>query len=127
MRPATRPAHKSNKAVRMNGCLAKMRIAPRTGRDRTATPRRRCDLDWRSCTACHRTFGVIGYFRERERWKSRGFITKTIPEGMATPKKRGGAMPPLGGAPSSAVDLQAVSAYVWAIAHSAAHWSCDAQ
>jgi len=55
-------------------------------------------------------FRVIGYFRERERWKSRGFITKTIPEGMATPKKRGGAMPPLGGAPSSAVDLQAVSA-----------------
>jgi hypothetical protein len=43
--------------------------------------------------------------------------TKTISEGVATPKKHLGAMPPLGGSPLSAADLKAVSAYVWAIGH----------
>jgi glucose/arabinose dehydrogenase/mono/diheme cytochrome c family protein len=44
-------------------------------------------------------------------------ISKTIAEGVATPKKHLGAMPPMGGSPLSPADLKAVSAYVWAIGH----------
>ena len=44
-------------------------------------------------------------------------LTKTISEGVATPKKHLGAMPPMGGSPLSAADLKAVSAYVWSIGH----------
>jgi glucose/arabinose dehydrogenase/cytochrome c5 len=46
-------------------------------------------------------------------------ITKTISQGVPHPKTHLGAMPPLGGSPLSAADLQAVSAYVWAVGHSA--------
>jgi hypothetical protein len=38
-------------------------------------------------------------------------------EGAATPKQHMGAMPPMGGSTLSASDLQAVSAYDWAIDH----------
>jgi glucose/arabinose dehydrogenase/mono/diheme cytochrome c family protein len=48
-------------------------------------------------------------------------ITKTISDGVATPKQHGGAMPPMGGAPLSAADLRAVSAYVWAVGHPVQH------
>jgi glucose/arabinose dehydrogenase/mono/diheme cytochrome c family protein len=44
-------------------------------------------------------------------------ISKTIAEGVATPKKHLGAMPPLGGSSLSATDLKAVSAYVWSLGH----------
>ena len=44
-------------------------------------------------------------------------ITKTVTEGVATPKQDGGAMPPMGGSPLTPADLQAVSAYVWALGH----------
>jgi len=44
-------------------------------------------------------------------------LTKTISQGVATPKKHLGAMPPLGGSPLSPADLKAVSAYVWSIGH----------
>lgn len=44
-------------------------------------------------------------------------LTKTISEGVPTPKSHLGAMPPMGGSPLSSADLKAVSAYVWAIGH----------
>jgi mono/diheme cytochrome c family protein len=44
-------------------------------------------------------------------------LTKTISEGVPTPKTHLGAMPPMGGSPLSAADLKAVSAYVWSIGH----------
>lgn len=44
-------------------------------------------------------------------------ISKTIAQGVAAPKQHLGAMPPMGGSPLSASDLQAVSAYVWAVGH----------
>jgi glucose/arabinose dehydrogenase/cytochrome c5 len=44
-------------------------------------------------------------------------ITKTIAQGVPTPKQHQGGMPPLGGSPLSADDLKAVSAYVWALGH----------
>jgi glucose/arabinose dehydrogenase/mono/diheme cytochrome c family protein len=47
-------------------------------------------------------------------------ISKTITEGVATPKQHLGAMPPMGGSPLSTSDLQAVSAYVWALGHKTA-------
>jgi hypothetical protein len=44
-------------------------------------------------------------------------ISKTISDGVATPKQHLGATPLMGGSPLSASDLQAVSAYVWALGH----------
>ncbi len=44
-------------------------------------------------------------------------LTKTVTAGVPTPKKHTGAMPPLGGSALSPADVQAVTAYVWAIGH----------
>jgi glucose/arabinose dehydrogenase len=44
-------------------------------------------------------------------------IKGTIAKGVAAPKQSIGAMPPLGAAPLSPADLDAVSAYIWAISH----------
>jgi glucose/arabinose dehydrogenase/mono/diheme cytochrome c family protein len=44
-------------------------------------------------------------------------LTKTITTGVMTPKQTPGAMPPLGGAPLSPSDVQAVASYVWAVGH----------
>lgn len=47
-------------------------------------------------------------------------ITKVIIEGVATPKRHPVAMPPLGGVSLTDADVDAVAAYVWALAHSKA-------
>ncbi|HEY0181045.1 MAG TPA: PQQ-dependent sugar dehydrogenase [Dokdonella sp.] len=44
-------------------------------------------------------------------------IAQTITQGVAQPKQTSGAMPPKGGAPLSASDVDAVAAYVWAVGH----------
>ena len=44
-------------------------------------------------------------------------IEATIEKGVPHPKKYQGVMPPLGGAPLSKRELDAVSAYVWSIGH----------
>jgi glucose/arabinose dehydrogenase/cytochrome c553 len=44
-------------------------------------------------------------------------IRETIEKGVPEPKQYEGVMPPLGGAPLSKKDLDAVAAYVWAIDH----------
>jgi mono/diheme cytochrome c family protein len=44
-------------------------------------------------------------------------LAATITKGVPKPKQSIGAMPPLGGAPLSPSDVQAVSAYVWALGH----------
>jgi glucose/arabinose dehydrogenase len=44
-------------------------------------------------------------------------IRETIEKGVPTPKQYEGVMPPLGGAPLSKKDLDAVAAYVWSIGH----------
>jgi len=44
-------------------------------------------------------------------------LTKSIFEGVLTPKRHFGAMPPMGGSPLSEADLKAVTAYVWSIGH----------
>ncbi len=48
-------------------------------------------------------------------------LTKTISEGVMTPKQHSGAMPPLGGSSLSAADLKAVAAYVWSVGHQPPH------
>lgn len=45
-------------------------------------------------------------------------IAKVVKDGVAKPKQSTGAMPPMGGAPLTAADIQAVAAYVWALQHS---------
>jgi len=44
-------------------------------------------------------------------------ITRTITDGVASPKAYRSAMPPLGGAQLSPSDVAAVAAYVWALGH----------
>lgn len=45
-------------------------------------------------------------------------IKRTIVEGVTKPKQYPGVMPPKGGAPLSDADVDALSAYVWALGHS---------
>jgi mono/diheme cytochrome c family protein len=44
-------------------------------------------------------------------------LEATIKNGVAEPKAHPGAMPPMGGVTLSQADLDAVSAYVWALGH----------
>jgi mono/diheme cytochrome c family protein len=44
-------------------------------------------------------------------------LTKTILEGVETPKEHAGAMPPKGGVELTDDQVKAVAAYVWAIGH----------
>jgi mono/diheme cytochrome c family protein len=44
-------------------------------------------------------------------------ITRIITDGVASPKKYRGVMPPMGGAQLSQSDVAAVAAYVWALGH----------
>ena len=44
-------------------------------------------------------------------------LETTIRNGVAEPKAHPGAMPPMGGVTLSQADLDAVSAYVWALGH----------
>jgi mono/diheme cytochrome c family protein len=48
-------------------------------------------------------------------------ITRTIADGVAEPKRYRSPMPPMGGAELSQQDLDAVTAYVWALGHRGAH------
>jgi mono/diheme cytochrome c family protein len=77
------------------------------------------------CSGCHGSDGKgspVGADLTSGTWLwsdgSLAGIQKSIADGIPTPKKHGGAMPPMGGVPLSAADLQAVSAYVWALGHS---------
>jgi mono/diheme cytochrome c family protein len=44
-------------------------------------------------------------------------LRKTIANGVPSPKKYQGQMPPLGGAELTTADVSAVTAYVWAVGH----------
>ena len=48
-------------------------------------------------------------------------IRETIEKGVPKPKQYEGVMPPLGGAPLSKQDVDAVAAYVWAVGHTRGH------
>jgi glucose/arabinose dehydrogenase/mono/diheme cytochrome c family protein len=81
-----------------------------------------------TCAGCHGSDGKgsgVGADLTAGKWLwgdgSLASISKTIAEGVPTPKQHMGAMPPMGGSTLSASDLQAVSAYVWAIGHSTQH------
>jgi len=81
-----------------------------------------------ACAGCHGSDGKgsgVGADLTADHWLwgdgSLASLSKTIAEGVATPKQHMGAMPPMGGSTLSASDLQAVSAYVWAIGHPAQH------
>jgi mono/diheme cytochrome c family protein len=81
-----------------------------------------------TCAGCHGSDGKgsgVGADLTAGQWLwsdgSLASLSKTIAEGVPTPKQHMGAMPPLGGSTLSASDLQAVSAYVWAIGHPSQH------
>ncbi len=44
-------------------------------------------------------------------------IARVVTRGVSQPKQSTGVMPPLGGAPLTPVDVQAVSAYIWSLNH----------
>jgi mono/diheme cytochrome c family protein len=77
-----------------------------------------------TCAGCHGSDGrgsPVGANLTAGTWLwsdgSLAGITKTITDGVPTPKQHGGAMPPMGGSPLSPGDLKAVSAYAWAVGH----------
>ncbi len=80
-----------------------------------------------TCSGCHASDGkgsVVGADLTSGLLWSDGSvdgIARTITQGVATPKRTFGAMPPLGGAKLSAADVTAVAAYVWAIGQPGAH------
>ena len=75
-----------------------------------------CRLSWIGCSR-----QSLGADLTRGTWLwgdgSLPALTKTIAEGVMSPKEHSGVMPPMGGASLSPADLNAVSAYVWAIGH----------
>jgi len=77
-----------------------------------------------TCSGCHGADGrgsSVGPGLVTSHWLwgdgSVASIAKVVKEGVANPKQSTGAMPPLGGAALSDADVQAVSAYVWALNH----------
>jgi glucose/arabinose dehydrogenase len=77
-----------------------------------------------NCTGCHGSDGggtQIGANLTDATWLwsdgSVAGIKETVTKGVATAKQAIGAMPPLGAAPLTPADVDAVSAYVWAISH----------
>jgi glucose/arabinose dehydrogenase/mono/diheme cytochrome c family protein len=81
-----------------------------------------------TCAGCHGSDGSgspVGADLVSSPWLwsdgSLAGITKTIVQGVATPKKAGGVMPPMGGTPLKPAELQAVAAYVYAISRQKTH------
>jgi glucose/arabinose dehydrogenase len=77
-----------------------------------------------ACTGCHGSDGkgsAIGADLTAGTWLwsdgSVAGLSKTISEGVAKPKRHGGAMPPMGGTPLKPDELKAVSVYVWGLGH----------
>jgi glucose/arabinose dehydrogenase/mono/diheme cytochrome c family protein len=77
-----------------------------------------------TCAGCHGSDGgggPIGADLTAGTWiwgdGSLESIKKTIVVGVAKPKEHPGAMPPMGGVDLTTAQLDAVSAYVWAIGH----------
>lgn len=78
-----------------------------------------------TCAGCHGTGGIgtpVGPNLTTGKWLwgdgSLASLTSTIANGVAEPKQHPGAMPPMGGVELSKDQLDAVSAYVWALGHS---------
>ncbi|MBV8574568.1 MAG: c-type cytochrome, partial [Acetobacteraceae bacterium] len=79
------------------------------------------------CTGCHGVDGSgspLGPALTANKWQwsdgSVAGIAKTITAGVAQPKAYRGAMPPFGGAQLTQQQVEALSAYVWALSHRAA-------
>jgi len=77
-----------------------------------------------NCLGCHGSDGkgtMVGPNLTDTTWLwSKGDVAGikgTIVKGVTTPKASIGGMPPMGGAPLTPDDVDAVAAYVWAIAH----------
>lgn len=84
------------------------------------------DIAGATCAGCHGADGIgtpVGAVLNggKPLWHdgSLAAITKIIQDGVAEPKQHPGAMPPTGGVELSGEHLKAVSAYVWAIGHTA--------
>ncbi|HEY1724861.1 MAG TPA: PQQ-dependent sugar dehydrogenase [Steroidobacteraceae bacterium] len=81
-----------------------------------------------TCGGCHSSDGkgsMVGADLSTGQWLwsdgSVGGIANTIMQGVPHAKRTLGSMPPLGGAPLAAADVQAVAAYVWALGHAQGH------
>ena len=77
-----------------------------------------------ACTGCHGAGGKgtpIGPDLTDAKWLwsdgSYPGIAKTITEGVMQPKEYRSPMPPMGGAQLTSDQVQALSAYVWALSH----------
>jgi mono/diheme cytochrome c family protein len=79
-----------------------------------------------ACVGCHGAQGKggpLGPNLTDRQWLwgdgSVASIKSIIRSGVATPKQYRGAMPPMGGAPLTEEQLEAVAAYLWSISQSA--------
>lgn len=79
-----------------------------------------------TCAGCHGAGGIgtpVGPNLTSGKWLwgdgSVASLHDAIANGVETPKQHPGAMPPMGGVELSKKDLEAVTAYVWAIGHQA--------
>jgi glucose/arabinose dehydrogenase/mono/diheme cytochrome c family protein len=77
-----------------------------------------------TCSGCHGADGIgtpVGPDLTTGKWLwgdgSLASLHDTIEKGVPEPKEHGGAMPPMGGVTLSKAELDAVSAYVWALGH----------
>ncbi len=77
-----------------------------------------------ACEGCHGSDAAgtpLGPNLTDDKWLwgdgSLASITKTIQDGVPTPKQYTGVMPPMGGAQLSPAQLAAVAAYVWSLSH----------
>jgi glucose/arabinose dehydrogenase/cytochrome c5 len=77
-----------------------------------------------TCSGCHGSDGKgspVGADLTSNAWLwsdgSLSGIKKAVTDGVAKPKQHEGVMPPMGGVQLSDRDLNAVSAYVWALSH----------
>ena len=95
--------------------------------ERTGRARKPC-FPWRSsggtCGGCHGADGKgitgrAGFDDRKWLWSDGSLqgLETTIKNGVPEPKAHPGAMPPMGGVVLSQADLDAVSAYVWALGH----------
>jgi glucose/arabinose dehydrogenase/cytochrome c5 len=108
------------------GATAALPVPPGSTADEVALGKKIFDGDvaGATCAGCHGAGGVgspVGADLTAGTWLwsdgSIAGLTKTIMEGVETPKAHAGAMPPLGGVDLTRDQVKAVAAYVWAIGH----------
>ena len=110
------------KAAAQGGAAAPLPVPPGSTAEQVAAGGKLYHAQ--SCAGCHGSDAMgspVGPDLTSGKWMwSNGSLEglrSTIAQGVPQPKQYRSGMPPMGGAQLSAEDLQAVSAYIWALGH----------